>query len=417
MKSQTNPSRTFTIIHGSCNRRQEEIDAAGRFLIANGWREEGRVERSDLVLVFACGAFRVNVDDMLAKIASVRRQIKDGAEIIVGGCLPLTAAEALKTVFSGKTITYADSSALDSLPGITRRFETLPRLFGPEAAGPPLVRPGRLKSGALRIIRPASRLARPLLRRPPASALRKIASRLDRYGRMAISIAAGCSRTCPYCAKRFGFGPLRSKPAGVILQRIREGTKEGIRAFDLLADSIGDYGRDLGTDLRTLLNRIADFEGRFTIGLYDLHAQDFVENFEAINRLLRMGRLHFLYVIAESGNERVLKSMNRAIDTADLAAKLLAVRAAKNVFLQTTILVGYPGETDGEFADTLALLQKIDFDNVFVHSYCDMPNTESSRLAGKATPETLSKRLQKLAAAGIKHNISEARRECDHASS
>lgn len=403
------------LVNGSCHRRQEEIAVVRRFLLLNEWSEDDNVDRADLVILFACGAFRLNVDEMALKITDICSRLKHGAELLVGGCLPLTDRENLKKIFTGKTITYTDCAALDMLPGAERRFETLPKVYGDHASCPPLVVPGLPKVRTLRLNKLPLRLTRRLLRYLPTPPLRKIVSRLRGDERMEISIAAGCSRTCPYCAKRFARGSVRSKPVDLILQRIAEGTMQGYQRFDLYADSIGDYGQDLGTDFGTLLDKIADCDAHISIGIHDLHPQDFVRYYERIIGLCAAGKVHFLYVITESGNERVLESMHRGIDTFDLVQKLLAVRTYKGVFLQTAIIVGYPGEADHEFEDTVALLNKVDFDTVYVHCYCDMPNTESSRLDGKISHETMSRRLRQIAAAGIKHSVSEARRECDHA--
>lgn len=381
----------------------------------NGWSEDDDVIRADLVILFACGAFRLNVDEMVAKITDMSDKMKNGAELIVGGCLPLTDSESLREVFAGRTITYTDCTALDMLPGVHIRFETLPRVYGDDASCPPIVTPGLPKVRSLRWKGLPLRVTRRLLRYWPTPPLRKIVSRLRRDERMEISIAAGCSRACPYCAKRFARGRVRSKAVDVVMRRISEGTMQGYQKFDLYADSIGDYGEDLGTDFGTLLDRIADYGARISVGIHDLHPQDFVRYFEKIIALCAADKVHFLYVITESGNERVLKSMQRGIDTADLVQKLLAVRAYKNVFLQTAIIVGYPGETEQEFEDTLGLLNKVDFDNVYAHCYCDMPDTESSRLDGKISRESMSRRLQRIAATSIKHSVTESRRECDHA--
>ncbi|MEW6366840.1 MAG: radical SAM protein [Acidobacteriota bacterium] len=405
---------TFNLVNGSCHRRQEEIAAVKRFLVSNRWREEGGVNQADLVIFFACGAMRLNVDEMMVSLTDVIGKMKNGAELVVGGCLPRTDSERLSQVFTGKTITYADYTALDTLPGVENRFETLPKVFGNGAFCPPLVKPGLRKAGALRLVRLSLDLARVLMRHRPTSILRRIASRLRQYERMVISVGAGCSRTCPYCAKRFALGPVRSKPAEKVMQRIAAGRMLGYRTFDLFADSIGDYGQDLGTDFGALLDSIADFEAAVSVGIYDLHPEDFIRYFDRILGLCKTDRLHYLYVITESGNARVLRSMRREIDTVDLARKLQAIRGYKSVFMQTAIIVGYPGETDEEFDDTLALLGEVNFDNVYVHCYCDMPNTESSRLDGKISKETVSRRLRRIAAAGIRHSVSEARRECDH---
>lgn len=407
--------RTFAIVNGSCHRRHEEMAAVRRFLSSNSWREHQDFTQSDLVILFACGAFRVNVHDMLASVGELRHRMRDGAELIVGGCLPGTDGVSLREAFGGRTITYTDSSSLDMLAGITEHFDAFPPLFGRDSSCLPLEAPSPVRAARLVLNRLPLGFARFLMRHWSAPILRKVAARLRRDERMSISIAAGCARTCPYCAKRFAWGALRSKPVELVMQRISEGTLHGYRTFDLFADSIGDYGQDLGVDLGELLDRIADYPASISIGIYDLHPQDFLRYFDRIMRLCRADRLHYIYVITESGNDRVLESMNRSIDRETLVARLLEIRNLKNVFMQTAIIVGYPGETDAEFEDTLKLLDKVDFDDVFVHSYCDMPNTESTRLSGKISREIMSARIEKIGATRIRHNREEARRELDHA--
>jgi tRNA A37 methylthiotransferase MiaB len=336
--------------------------------------------------------------------------MKSGAELMVGGCLPDTDHASLKRVFVGKTIRYTDLGALDALPGIETRSATLPPVYGASATCAPLEASTLSNPDTLRFR--LIGLLLPLLR--PMPQMGAIAARLRTQVRMTISVQAGCSRECPYCAKRFARGPVRSKPVEAILRRISEATQLGFRSFELLADSIGDYGKDLGTDLGTLFDRLAAFDGPISFGIQDLHPEDFLRTFDRIVGLCKTGKLHSLYVITESGNQRVLESMRRGIDTFDLIKKLRAIREYRTVFMQSAIIVGYPGETEQEFGDTIALLHQVNFDDVFVHCYCDMPNTESSRRAGKISREEMAQRLQRVRAAGIKHKVSEAWREWQH---
>jgi tRNA A37 methylthiotransferase MiaB len=405
---------TFAVVNASCHRRLEDVAAVGRFLTANGWTEGGGVERADLVVFMSCGGFRINVDEALPAIADVRGRMKPGAALLVGGCLPHTGVERLRTVFPGIPLTYADPSALDALPGVTTRFREMAPKYGSDAVCDALVEPDAEGLRALRRVKRSVDFRRLLMRVHSTPALRRSAFGLRDLERVVISIGAGCSRACSYCAKRFARGPVCSKPVEVVMRQVARATELGYRTFDLYADSIGDYGHDLGTSLAALLERVAAFDAPISVGIYDLHPDDFLRDFEPILALSRADRLHYLYVVTESGSDRVLESMGRPRDTAELVRRLLTIRRNGAVFMQSAVIVGYPGETDQDFEQTVALLERVSFDHVHVHCYCDMPNTPSSRLEGKVTPEVLSNRLQRMARSRVRFTPSESQREFEH---
>ena len=162
---------------------------------------------------------------------------------------------------------------------------------------------------------------------------------------------------------------------------------------------------DQHVTLGDLLDRILNIHKRFSIGLFDVHPQDFIRFFTSITRLCDVGKLHYLHVAVQSGNERVLKSMRRPCNVEDLATKLIAIRRYDHVFMQSGIIAGFPGETDEEFEDTLRLLKRINFDNVYVHYYCDMPNTEASMMPRKLDNAAMLRRLEAVKQSGVNHNL------------
>jgi tRNA A37 methylthiotransferase MiaB len=176
---------------------------------------------------------------------------------------------------------------------------------------------------------------------------------------------------------------------------------------------MGTYGQDQNTSLARLLEEILAIKKHFSVGLFDLHPQDLLRYFDLIKGLCDAGRLHYLYVAVQSGNERVLKAMKRPCNVEDLAAKLADIRRYNQVFMQSGIIAGFPGETDEEFEDTLRLLRRVDFDNVYVHYYCDMPNTEASAMSNKVDRDAMLRRLGKVMSAGINHNPAATQHEWD----
>jgi tRNA A37 methylthiotransferase MiaB len=405
--------RSFHFVDKACYRRREDLSLVRRFFLANGWTEAATVEGADCVLLFTCAEMRYKVANMTRDVDALARRVGPGRELIVGGCLPKTDPEALARVFGGRTVTPTDLTALNELPGVATRIEDLPPLFGVHASCEPAPN-GHLGAvgGEWRYLTARWVFSR-LRRHAPTARLRDFADRRARARDLAIYVAAGCAKNCSYCAIHFATGAIRSKPLDSVVQAIAEGLHLGYRTFNLHADSIGGYGRDLGTNLGELFDRVLALPGRFTIGIDDLHPHEFLEHFDRIVSLCRAGRLSYLYLPLQSGNERVLRLMNRGCDVPDLRRKMLAVRRFPAVFLQTCIIVGFPGETEAEFEDSLELVRAVGFDDVFVHYYCDMPNTPSSRLPGKTDKATMVRRLAKVEGSGIRYCAAASRQEWD----
>ena len=386
---------TFVFVNKSCYRRQEEIAMVRRFLFMNGFAEDADLAKADLAILFTCAFCQSRVADMLEEIGRIRSVIKDECELIVGSCLPETDKAGLENVFSGKTITPTDFTALNRLPGITVKIEELPKRFGKDTAYAPSMThpsPGPPE---------------------PALPLEQDAAGPGSGQSMGVFISSGCLGQCSYCAIRFATGRLRSKPLDVVTRTLSEGLDQGYRRFEIYADSMGDYGLDIGADLGDLFDWMAKSPGGFSVGIHDLHPHAFVKFFGKILSLCQAGRIHYLYVPLQSANPRILKLMNRPCDVKALLEKLLKVRTFDGVFLQTSIIVGFPSETDGEFEETLAFLEAIRFSDVYVHCYSDMPNTESSQLPDKIDKAMMRRRLNRLERAGIHYNDEKARHELE----
>lgn len=408
--------REFLFVNQSCHRRQEEIGTAKRFFLINGFAEGSDLKTADFIVFFTCAFSQSKVVDMLDEIEQIRSAAKNGCEIIVGSCLPKTNKAELKKVFSGETITPTDFSALNRLPGVTVKIEDIQKLYGSDTACAPFGNQPGSRTLRRRMKALALGATKVLKRAWPALPLERVASRLDADRRMGVSIASGCMRKCSYCAIRFATGRLRSKPLETVTRTISDGIELGYRRFDIFADSIGDYGLDIGTDLGRLLSWFLTNDRDFSLGIYDLHPEAFAKFFNEISSLCALGKMHYLYVPVQSGNARVLALMNRQGDVDDTASKLAEIRRHTGVFLQTSVIVGFPGETDREFQDTVDFLSRVRFNNVFVHFYSDMPNTESSRLPDKIDKAIMLQRLKRLELAGINHDFEATRHEWENVS-
>lgn len=365
--------RTFAFVNESCNRRQEEIAVVRRFLFLNGFSECTDPSSTDLVCFFTCAFNQSRVADMMRQIGQLRGSVKADCELIVGSCLPKTDAATLKKVFTGKTITPTDFSELNQLPGIAVKVEDMP----PGTETDTLHAPARTQ----------------------------VAVCAEPDHRMGVFISSGCLRSCSYCAIRFATGGLRSKTIEWVARTISEGLDRGYRKFDMYADSIGDYGLDIGTNLGELLEWLLSNPRPLSVGISDLHPQAFLKYSDLLLSLTKAGRIHYLYVPLQSASSRILGLMNRSCDTHTLLDKLLEVRALDGgLFLQTSIIVGFPTETDTEFEETVAFLKAAGFNHVYVHVYSGMPNTASSRMSGKVPRQSILERLNRIEMVRIPHD-------------
>jgi len=411
--------KAFLFVNRSCNRRQEEITLIRRFLLINDWIECEDSKQVDLIIFFTCAFCHSKVVDMLKEITTIRAIMKEGSELIVGSCLPKTDKESLEKIFGGRTINPTDFSALNNLPDIKINIEAMPKIFGKNAICPSPDIGSRYSASNIISKDFFFRGTRLLLEHGPNLTLKRIIRKFKigfSNKRIGIFVSAGCLRQCSYCVIRFAIGGLRSKPLDIIMELFSKGLKLGYKKFELYADSIGDYGLDINTNLGELFDRILNTDKHVSIGIYDLHPFAFIKYFEEIMLLLKASKIHYIYVPLQSGNERILKLMNRSCDMNDLLLKLLEVRKFHNVFMQTSIIVGFPSETDEEFSDTVSFLNKIRFNEVYVHFYSDMPNTDSSKLSGKIDKNTMLRRLDEINSAAINHNFVETQHEWENIS-
>ncbi len=321
---------------------------------------------ADVVILFTCAFCQSKTTDMLNELGRLQPVLKPGAELIVGCCLPKIDPDRLRTVFKGPVIHSSDFSALDSLPGVRTPFSAVLAKYGDtmvcvsdEDQARLLTRQTRvdqrLARTAVSLVRSACRLTG--LRQPPEPSADK-----TRY----ILLAAGCRRQCSYCAIRFATGRLRSKPLDWVLWQFKDGLYQGFGKFELLADSIGDYGLDIGTDLGELFRQLLAMREKFTVGICDLHPSSFLKHFDDVLALGRAGKIHLLMVPIQSGNERIMKLMNRPCDARELQDKLLQFRSIGGIYMHTSVIIGFPTETDAEFEDTLSFLKAVDFDDTSV---------------------------------------------------
>ncbi len=396
--------KLYWVADKSCNRRKEEVDHVGFFLRRNGWVLTTNRSIADLVFLYTCGLSETKVHEAEDSLAVMKKGLKDGAQVIVGGCVPSTDRESLSKVFQGITVTPTDFSALNNIKG-TRHRVTKDLEFEDGSLHVDLRAWLSIINGNLYLayemindngfLKAINKQVTKLMRRIPASISSKDHS---------IFVAKGCPRVCTYCAIRFATGELKSKPLDKIIKEIRSASKKGKTRFELNADSIGDYGLDIGSNFGELMDALGEMKEKFTVAILDLHPVMLLKYYDQLDSLCKKGRVHTIYVPVQSANPRILELMKRHCDIEKVREKMIELKKYKDISLQGCVIVGFPGETDEEFQDSVQFLKDIDCDDNYIHIYSDMPNTESSTMTDKIDNATMRRRYEMIKDTDIKFN-------------
>ena len=222
-----------------------------------------------------------------------------------------------------------------------------------------------------------------------------------------VSIMYGCNNFCTYCIVPYVRGRERSRNMSDILAECRGLIENGCKDITLLGQNVNSYGKDLDetVDFADLLRAISEIPGDFLIRFMTSHPRDASEKlFDTMAASPKIAKQ--LHLPFQSGSSRVLKAMNRHYDRETYLKK---VRYAKSVMpelvLTSDVIVGFPGETEEEFEETLSLIQEIHYDSLFTFIFSPRAGTPAASMDDPATKEEKNCRFDRLCA--LQNTISE----------
>lgn len=222
-----------------------------------------------------------------------------------------------------------------------------------------------------------------------------------------LSIMYGCNNYCTYCVVPYVRGRERSRRPEAIVAEARQLVKEGFKDITLLGQNVNSYGKDLDDeiDFSDLLRMINDLPGEFTLRFMTSHPKDAGEKlFKTMSECEKCAR--HIHLPVQAGNDRVLKAMNRVYDSASYLEKVrLARKYMPDVVLTSDIIVGFPGESDDEFEDTIKILEQVRFDALFTFIFSARVGTPASKMPDPVTREEKQVRFDRLLS--VQNKISE----------
>jgi tRNA-2-methylthio-N6-dimethylallyladenosine synthase len=226
----------------------------------------------------------------------------------------------------------------------------------------------------------------------------ELPTRRERHVQAWVQVSMGCNSVCAYCIVPSVRGREVSRRPGEILAEIESLADEGVKEVTLLGQNVNSYGRDLGTDFAALLRAVDDVDGIERIRFTSPHPKDFraplIEAMAELDAVCEHAHLPL-----QSGSTRILKAMRRTYGRERYLRLVDDLRAAiPGLGLTTDVIVGFPGETERDFEETIEVVQEVGFDSAFTFVFSPRSGTEAAAMRDQVTDEVKRDRIERLVA-------------------
>jgi tRNA-2-methylthio-N6-dimethylallyladenosine synthase len=214
-----------------------------------------------------------------------------------------------------------------------------------------------------------------------------------------VNIMQGCDNFCAYCIVPFTRGRQKSRPAREVIQECSDLVQSGAREITLLGQNVNSYGQDRagdGVSFAQLLDQVCSVPGLERIRFTTSHPKDLHP--QVINAFARHENLcPALHLPMQSGSDQILHAMGRKYTQKQYLDLVDSLRLARpEIVLTTDIIVGFPGETEEDFAQTLEMVRRVGFDSSFSFKYSPRPGVRASLFPSQVAEEVKADRLQRL---------------------
>jgi len=362
--------RQFYLRTFGCQMNQHDSEKITGLLERRGWKRIGDENEADLILLNTCSVRRHAEERVLGRLARYRREKERRPELLVGviGCMAQIWKEGLWEKFPELDLVLGPGS-FASLPD---ELETL------------------IDSGGHRL---ADRFE------DPGNFFEVPSTRVNSLHGW-VTVMRGCDNFCSYCVVPYARGREVSRSPEEIVEEVRSLGKNGYKEITLLGQNVNSYrGKDradLPVDFPGLLRRLNTVEGIERIRFVTSHPKDIspalISSIADLDKVCES--IHFP---AQSGSDKILKKMRRGYTRGEYLERAQELQIAiPGIALASDFIVGFPGETDDNFARTLDLLREVRFDRIFAFVYSPRPKTEAAKLQDDIPPEIKSARLQQL---------------------
>ncbi|MGC9512287.1 MAG: tRNA (N6-isopentenyl adenosine(37)-C2)-methylthiotransferase MiaB [Fidelibacterota bacterium] len=224
-----------------------------------------------------------------------------------------------------------------------------------------------------------------------------------------ISISRGCDKFCTYCIVPYTRGRERSRKPESILEEAKRAIQEGFVEITLLGQNVNSYRSSTG-GFSNLLRQLASIEGLLRIRYTSPHPQDVSDDLIAVHKDLNPRVCNHIHLPLQSGSNAVLNAMNRTYTREHYLKLVEKIRTAvPDMAITTDMIVGFPGETEKDYEDTLDIMKQVRFDAAFMFKYSPRPGTKAAKMDDDVPDDEKSDRLNRLIRLQYEHTLEKNR--------
>lgn len=349
-----------------CPRNLVDSEVMLGILLKAGYEVAPSLEEADYLVINTCGFLEASRQESRNTIQEVLTVRKPTAKLIVTGCMVQTHSQELKELFP--KIDYLLGSG--DVEGILQAVQS--------------TQPGQLVTSARSYLE-----------------MGEVPRRLSTPKHYAyLKIAEGCRKRCAYCVIPTIKGPLKSKNQEQILKEFNLLLNQGVHEIILIAQDLGDYGKDAGsknlTALLGLLNEMLAVKKDFWLRLLYLYPDEITDELIALMKSDKR-ICPYLDMPIQHINNKILKSMRRATSREDIIEIITKLRKElPEISIRTSLIVGFPGETEEQFEELVQFVQEYPLDNVGIFKFSREPGSHAYDLPDQIPDEVKEKRYHRL---------------------
>lgn len=214
-----------------------------------------------------------------------------------------------------------------------------------------------------------------------------------------VNITKGCDNFCTFCVVPFTRGRERSRPLTHVIEDVKKLVDRGVKEITVLGQNVNSYESECGANFAKLLKSLAVETAIERIRYTTSHPKDFDEELMDVMREHGKKIMEYIHLPVQSGNSFVLERMNRGYTREDYIKKVeMIFERLPNAVLSTDIIVGFPGETEEQFQDTMSLLDVVPYESLFAFQYSPRPFTKAARFEDQLSEEVKNERVNRLLA-------------------
>ncbi len=363
----SSPQKTFYIETFGCQMNFHDSEKVVGTLISEGYAQVQREEDADLIVYNTCSIRDKAEQKVFHRLADFKKLHKEGKRFAVLGCVAQQEGEKI-----------FERAPYVSLVAGSASYRNLPAMLIQIEAG-------------------ANRVTGLDDRQTDQTFETEFTARTNPH-RGYITIIEGCDKFCAYCVVPYTRGKERSRTSQSVLDEARRMAGTGYTDIQLLGQNVNSYHDPAGKKtFAELLTAVGELPGIRRVRFTTSHPRDFTKDIiDAIDSLPTL--CDHVHLPVQSGSSRVLESMFRDYSREQYLERIAWMKAARNreISITTDVIVGFPGETEAEFCETLSLLDEVGYDGVFSFKYSPRPNTPALQYADSIPDAEKSRRLQVL---------------------